>query len=133
MKKFFLMLFVVAFSLNFVQCTKHSHNDGEPIELNAGEKWKVNEEMKPFVITSEEMLQDYDGDYALLAQNLKDQNAKLIKSCTMEGKSHDELHKWLHPHMEIVKELENAPDAAQADKVVKKLEGSFQTYHTYFE
>lgn len=60
----------------------------------------MNDEMKPFVAKGEGLvttyLQSSQTNYNKLAQKLKDQNNQLIKSCTMKGKSHDELHKWLH-------------------------------------
>ena len=117
--------------------TEHQHDESsEAIELNNGEKWLVNEEMKPFVLKGEELVNTYiqDGktDYKTLAEQLKDQNSQLIKSCTMDGKSHDELHKWLHPHLDIVKTLENETDAIKANEIVSQLQYSYQHYHQYF-
>jgi len=115
---------------------QHSDVNTQEIELHNGEKWLVNEEMKPFVLKGEELVNVYirDGktDYKTLAQQLKDQNTQLIKSCTMEGKSHDELHKWLHPHLEIVKTLEDETDTTKAKEIVGKLQHSYQQYHQYF-
>ena len=115
----------------------HHHDDeSEAIELNNGEKWLVNEEMKPFVMKGEELVNAYiqnnHTDYKALAQQVKDQNSQLIKSCTMDGKSHDELHKWLHPHLEIVKALEDEADASKANEIVLQLQHSYQQYHHYF-
>lgn len=115
----------------------HEHDaDAHTIALNDGEKWVVTEAMKPFVQKGSELVTEYiqteQTDYKALAQALADQNSQLIKSCTMEGKSHDELHKWLHPHLELVKTLENAPEATEADAIVLQLEDSYQLYHQYF-
>ena len=92
--------------------------------------------MKSFVLKGEELVNAYiqDGktDYKTLAEQLKDQNSQLIKSCTMDGKSHDELHKWLHPHLDIVKALENETDATKANEIVSQLQYSYQHYHQYF-
>lgn len=117
--------------------TAHHHDENsEAVELNSGEKWLVNEEMKPFVLKGEELvntyIQDRKTDYKTLVEQLKDQNSQLIKSCTMDGKSHDELHKWLHPHLEIVKALENETDATKANETVLHLQHSYQEYHQYF-
>ena len=118
--------------------TEHQHDESsEAIELNNGEKWLVNEEMKPFVLKGEELVNSYiqnnHTDYKALAQQVKDQNSQLIKSCTMDGKSHDELHKWLHPHLELVKELENSSDENEAKEIVLKLQKSNEMYHQYFK
>ncbi len=51
----------------------------------------------------------------------------------MNGKSHDELHKWLHPHLENVKTLENETEATKANKMVLDLQHSYQQYHKYFQ
>ena len=117
--------------------TEHQHDESsEAIELNNGEKWLVNEEMKPFVLKGEELVNAYiqnnQTDYKALAKQLKEQNNQLIKSCTMNGKSHDELHKWLHPHLEIVNALEEEKDAAKANEIVLQLQKSYQDYHQYF-
>ena len=108
----------------------------ETIALNNGEKWKVNEEMKPFIVKSEAVLEAYvknnGTDYKKLAQDIKDQNSLLIKSCTMEGPSHDELHKWLHPHLELVERLGEIDNPEKAKVMVAELEASYQMYHEYF-
>ncbi|SFT05725.1 hypothetical protein [Sphingobacterium wenxiniae] len=116
----------------------HQHlESSDAVELDNGEKWLVNEEMKPFVLKGEELvstyIQDNQTDFKALAEQLKDQNTQLIKSCTMTGKSHDELHKWLHPHLEIVKTLENETDATKANEVVDQLQYSYKEYHEYFQ
>lgn len=107
------------------------------IELDNGEKWAVNEEMKPFVLKGSELVNVYfqnkQTDYKALASQLKDQNNQLIKSCTMDGKSHDELHKWLHPHLELVKGLENSSDENEAKEIVLKLQKSNEVYNQYFK
>ena len=108
----------------------------EAIQMNNGSKWLVNNEMKPFVMKGEELVKTYiekkQTDYKTLATKVKQQNEQLIKSCTMDGASHDELHKWLHPHLELTKKLENDTDVAHADATVKELERSYNSYHDYF-
>ena len=115
----------------------HNKESAEAIELNNGERWVVNEEMKPYVLNGSELtntyIQEGQKDYKVLAEQLKGQNDQLIRSCTMTGKSHDELHKWLHPHLELVKELENGTDGAQVNKIVSQLQLSYQKYHEYFQ
>lgn len=113
------------------------HNEEGNINLNNGEKWQVNSEMTPHIEKSNAMLDEFvnneSKDYKQLALNLKDQNNALIQSCTMKGESHDELHKWLHPHIELINELSAAESPEAAEATIKKLEDSFETYHSYFE
>ncbi|MBS1779888.1 MAG: hypothetical protein JST70_11225 [Bacteroidetes bacterium] len=114
----------------------HHQKSSEAVELNNGKKWVVNDEMKPFVLKGEELANTYiqngQSDYKTLAEQLKKQNSQLIKSCTMDGKSHNELHKWLHPHLQAVEDLEKVTDAASANKIVLKLQHSYEQYHQYF-
>jgi hypothetical protein len=107
------------------------------IELNDGAKWAVNAEMKPFILESESILNTYiasgSTDYKTLAKELADKNSGLIKSCTMDGKSHDELHKWLHPHMALIESLQDADNADAADKIINDLKSSFELYNQHFQ
>lgn len=116
--------------------TLHHEDDGEALGLNNGSKWLINDEMKPFVQETEAAVNQFSptesADYEGLVELLKEKNTALIKSCTMEGESHDELHKWLHPHLELVSELEQAEGDDQV-KIVRQLKGSFETFHHYFE
>ncbi|HMU05670.1 MAG TPA: hypothetical protein PJ990_18685 [Saprospiraceae bacterium] len=114
-----------------------THEDGEALKLNNGEKWLVNEEMKPFVLQAEDILNQYiistSEDYLTLAEQLKSKNSHLIKSCTMTGESHDELHKWLHPHMELIASMSDATSIEDANKIIVELQSSFSTYNQYFQ
>ncbi len=131
--KFLPFLFL---TILFAACGDHSHGQ-EKIELNSGQKWAVNEEMKPHIEQGRVVLNTYltEGatDHEKLAKDLQEQNSKLIRSCTMDGKAHDELHKWLHPHLELVKELRDAETDAEVTEVTDKLKSSYDLYDTYFE
>lgn len=116
----------------------HEHDKAtETVELNNGERWAVNDEMKPFVEQGENLVNRYvqgnQLDFKDLAKKVKEQNDQLIKSCTMDGKSHEELHKWLHPHLELVKDLEQEADNVTAAETVLSLQNSYHQYHQYFK
>ena len=116
---------------------EHHAHEHETLKLNDGEKWVINEEMKPNVAAQEESIENYktskSTDYKALADQLVKQNSSLINSCTMDGESHDELHNWLHPHMELLEELSQAESEEQAEEVIPKLEASFESFHKYFQ
>lgn len=116
---------------------QHEHHSSDAIELNNGEKWQVNEEMRPYVEKGESLVEEYikggSTDYKQLAGQVEEQNKLLINSCTMDGKSHEELHKWLHPHLELVNALTDESDAAKAATIVNRLRESYHNYHTYFK
>ncbi len=129
------LIFSLALILFLVSCGGNAHK-GE-IELNNGEKWKINAEMMPPLEASEKLVSTFiandEKDYQTLAEKLKENNKLLISSCTMKGKSHDELHKWLHPYIGLLEELANAKDESQASQVVLEIEQSFVTFNQYFQ
>ena len=116
---------------------QHQHDDEQTIRLNNGEKSLVNEEMKPFILEAENILTEYINnnlsDYKTLAEQLKEKNSGLIKSCTMKGESHDELHKWLYPHIELIESLSKAESTEEASEIIANLQASFLTYNQYFQ
>jgi len=119
----------------------HKLEDNQPsgsekIQLNQGEKWIINKDMKPFILEAENMLNDYinsnSSNFKTLAAQLKEKNSGLIKSCTMQGQSHDELHKWLLPHIELIKKLEQCDIADDAEYLIVEVKKSFEKFHKYF-
>ena len=132
MRKF---LFIWVSILFLTAC--NSNSDISDITFNNGEKWIVNTEMTPHIEKGKEILDAYlvqkNTDYKKLAEDLISQNNSLIKSCTMKGASHDELHKWLNPHMGMIKDLSKANDLKEAELIVTKIDQSFKTYQNYFE
>lgn len=146
-------IFILAISASFLISCKNESKTGEvektnetehvqvvadssEIKLNNNEKWAVNDEMKPYILQGEELVNSYletnNTDYVGLAKQLKDLNSKLIKSCTMEGTSHDELHKWLHPHLELTEQLGATTTPEDGKAVATKVSNSYENYHTYF-
>lgn len=120
-----------------IKDTSHQQALPEIIEMDNGQKWKMNAEMRPFIAAGEGILKTYtesnSKDYTTLAAQLKEKDDALIKSCTMKGKSHDELHKWLHPHLGLVAALAKAENEQQAKDLIMQLNKSFEAFHQYFE
>jgi hypothetical protein len=151
MKSLIALILTVITMMLFVNCSDssnqntteyHDHitdqqENSLEMSLNEGQRWKVNEGMTPHILKAESILLAYldgaDTSYQVLAAELKEQNSKLITSCTMEGKSHDELHKWLHPHIDLIKELAAAPSVEDSMPIIENLKTSFEVYHKYFE
>lgn len=146
MKKTLLIL--ISISTLFYGCDHNlSHNEHSTanvemaddhqvsdLKLNDGEKWKINKEMVPYLVSSENLLKNLNNsDYKTLADSLNERNKKLISSCTMDGESHEQLHIWLVPHMEHIKKLSNAMTEEEAEKEVAEIKNSFKKFHTYFE
>lgn len=112
-------------------------NNEEGLRLNDGKKWEVNDEMKPHIEKGRELLSEFiasaDTNFIKLAEDLDGQNRALIMSCTMKGEAHDELHKWLYPHMELIEDLSAAENFDEAEVLVKDLDRSFRAYGDYFQ
>ncbi len=123
--------------------SNHAGHDHASAEQNAFEqkapngKWLINPEMKPPIERSEKLLKAYiseaQTDFTSLATALTAENQALIKSCTMEGASHDALHEWLYPHMDLLKSLAATTEAATADSLISQLKTSFETFHRDFQ
>jgi hypothetical protein len=135
--KIYIISIAVLIALLATSCgnSHKSHNqEAVQIELNNGQKWNVNSEMTPYILDAEQILMDYNGsNHKGLAEQLNAKNKGLIKSCTMDGKSHEELHKWLHPHMQLIENLDDAENTEEADIIIDELKTSFQNYHKYFQ
>ena len=117
---------------------EHQHNaEIQTIELNNGEKWKVDanmithiRNMKNDVISFAKVEQK---DYKSLSEKLQSNIDLLTSNCTMKGKAHDELHKWLLPYIDLVKELSEAKDETEAEKQFQNIQTSFNTFNQYFQ
>lgn len=129
-------LIIITIGFLFIAACHSNHNTSD-IKLNNGDKWEVNVEMKPHIDQGNQILNDFlskkDTDYKKLAEDLKNQNNQLVERCTMKGESHEELHKWLHPHMSLVEKLADTNDPKEAEAIVAQLEQSFKTYQLYFK
>ena len=117
---------------------EHQHSDDvQTIELNNGEKWKVEGNMITHIRNMEIDINSFANveqkDFKSLAEKLQSNIDLLTSNCTMEGKAHDELHKWLLPYIDIVKELSEAKDETEASKQFKNIQTSFTTFNQYFQ
>ena len=55
------------------------------------------------------------------------------KQSSRKGKGHDELHKWLHPYMKLVSELEDVADEVEAQQILVNINKSFEMFNRYFQ
>ena len=117
---------------------EHQHNyEMQTIELNNGEKWKVDANMITHIRNMENDIVAFakveQKDYKSLSEKLKSNIDLLTSNCTMKGKAHDELHKWLLPYIDLVKELSEAKDETEASKHFENIQISFTTFNQYFQ
>lgn len=117
---------------------EHQHNaEIQTIELNNGEKWKVDGNMIIHIRNMESDVISFakaeQKDYKSLSEKLQSNIDLLTSNCTMKGKAHDELHKWLLPYMDLVAALSDAKDDTEASKQFEKIQASFSTFNQYFQ
>lgn len=115
----------------------HHAKEGDVLKLNGEEKWVVNEEMMVNVRNIEKEVTSFSGttmeDYAKLSKGLKTSISQITSSCTMTGESHDELHKWLLPHIEMVNEFADVQTVDNASVHYDHIKESFVTFNTFFK
>lgn len=117
---------------------EHQHNaEIQTIELNNGEKWKVDANMITHIRNMENDVISFakveQKDYKSLSEKLQSNIDLLTSNCTMKGKAHDELHKWLLPYIDLVKELSESKDETEALKHFENIQTSFTTFNQYFQ
>ncbi|MFN6944633.1 MAG: hypothetical protein ACK4ND_06775 [Cytophagaceae bacterium] len=108
----------------------HHHDDeSEVIELNNGAKWQVDANMITHIRNMENDVVSFamveQKDYISLSEKLQSNIDLLTSNCTMKGKAHDELHKWLLPYIDMVKELSEAKNETEASEQFKNIQTSF--------
>ena len=116
-----------------IKTEEHQHSESETIQLNNGEKWKVDDNMMIHIRNMEKDVVHFDQEkstnYSLLANKLKTNIDILTSNCTMKGQAHDELHKWLVPYIELVDLFSKEKSANQFTEI----QNSFLTFNQYFK
>ncbi len=112
-------------------------NNRHGLELNEAKKWEVVGNMLSHIRLMSKNVSDFQSDedrnYALLAENLHTNVDSLISNCTMTGKAHKELHKWLMPHIQFIDDLAAAPNDVKAKAAIKSIQNSLKNFNQYFE
>ena len=115
---------------------EHAHGD-EEIQLNQGQKWKVDAEMLSIIRAMENDVASFKGselaEYISLSEKLKNNIDLLTSNCTMKGQAHDELHKWLLPYIDLVNAFSEAKNGADTEKLFQDVKNSFVTFNQYFQ
>lgn len=115
---------------------QHDHQN-ETIALNNGQKWIVDNNMMVHIRNMEKDINSFESknsnDYSILSKKLKSNIELLTSNCTMKGQAHDELHKWLLPYIDLVKEFSASKSDKQSVVNFEKIKKSFVTFNTYFK
>lgn len=85
----------------------------------------------------ETAVQDFDrtlgSDHAGLAAQIQEDLGRLVTNCTMEGKAHDELHKWLLPFLALSTDYAKATDPQVQQQKLQEIKKPLRVFHEYFE
>ncbi len=114
-----------------------SNEQNEKLQLNNGQKWKVDEKMLVFIRNMESDILDFSNtdqkDFNILTEKLQSNIDLLTSNCTMKGDAHDALHKWLLPYIEIVNTLSETKNSTEASTQFENIKTSFSTFNQYFQ
>ncbi len=107
------------------------------IELDNGDKWQANLETNEGVEKMLELVESSEPksveDYHNLAAKLNETKNFVVKKCTMEGPSHDNLHVFLHPLIEKIAALGKVSSTEEGSKITARIKENLKGYYDYFK
>ncbi len=117
----------------------HSLNNAwvNEIKLDNGSKWQANTETTEGVDKMLNLVKSSDPktveDYHALASKLNEDKNFIVKKCTMEGPSHDNLHVFLHPLIEKIEALEKVSTTDEGAETAASIKENLEGYYNYFQ
>lgn len=127
----------VLLALTLASCSQHSGHDNEAIVLDKGAKWKVHDNMMVHIEKMATDVKTTEGlantDYKELSTGLLSGIDNLTSDCTMTGKAHDELHKWLLPYIGTVNEYTTDMSDDQKAAWLDEVRESMKEFEKFFE
>lgn len=144
--KSILTLIIIALAATFSSCSSETDSSKNQvgteeniygIEIENNKKWVVVEDMMLHIQNMDDDIEstriaeklDFEGLWEKLDANIE----LLTSNCTMTGKAHDELHKWLIPFIGLVEDLNNAETYDDKMVVYESLRASMVEFNAYFE
>ncbi|MBK5193738.1 MAG: hypothetical protein JJE07_11110 [Flavobacteriaceae bacterium] len=123
-----------------VEHKEKSHGDQNnwmsQIQLDNGSKWKANiETTEGLQAMSSRIAEDESNsikNYKQLASDLNDLKNKIIKECTMEGESHDNLHVFLVPLADKIEALGEVNSVHEGAVITRDIREHLEVYYNYF-
>ena len=121
---------------NEVMDHNHDHEHSGNVMLNNGEKWQANPEThegftRMEAIIQEELSANEETNCMQVKEKLIAEYDYILKECTMTGEAHDQLHNYLMPLSEYIKEL-NTTDQTICRNTMKKIDNYIADYKNYF-
>lgn len=107
------------------------------IQLDNGSKWVANLETTEGVDNMLNLLKTSNPEtveaYHQLASKLNEEKNIVVKKCTMEGASHDNLHVFLHPLIEKIGALGKVSSTDEGAEVTASIKENLEGYFDYFK
>ncbi len=114
-----------------------THEHSPVLALNNGEQWIADAHTRSVVSQMKRSLSEYEKsdsqNYQVLSDSLTTQLDRLIAGCTMKGPAHNELHRWLVPLTESVKDLSSSNGASSALKSTREIATSLKSFDQFFK
>ncbi|MCG2460016.1 hypothetical protein K8352_04610 [Flavobacteriaceae bacterium F89] len=108
----------------------------DEIVLDNGVKWNANKETTDGVAKMLSLIGDSKATtseaYRELGGSLNEVKNNVVKECTMEGASHDNLHVWLHPLIEKIGLLQKTETGEEGAKLTANIKNHLEGYFDYF-
>jgi hypothetical protein len=139
MKRTGIIWLLTAFLMGagIASCSHQEHAQPPRIELDNGKKWLVHDNMMTHIVKMSEDVKaaslQTDRDYDGLNKNLLEGIDALTSDCTMKGKAHDELHKWLLPFIASANAYKSDMSEAQKSEWFNTIEMSMNEFDQYFK
>jgi len=117
----------------------HSMNNAwvNEIKLDNGNKWQANLETTEGVDKMLSLIKSSDPktveDFHALASKLNEDKNVVVKKCTMEGPSHDNLHVFLHPLIEKIEVLGKVSTTDEGAETIASIKENLEGYYNYFQ
>ena len=106
------------------------------IQLDDGSKWKANIETTEGIQAMSTRLAEDESisikHYKKLASDLNELKNNIIKECTMEGESHDNLHVFLVPLVNKIEALGEVNSVHEGALITKDINEHIKVYYNYF-
>ncbi|RKE98151.1 hypothetical protein [Ichthyenterobacterium magnum] len=107
------------------------------LKLNHGKKWIANIETHEGIIKMDSIISrfkiDNENDYKVLGNQLTKQTSYVIKHCSMQGESHDQLHVVLIPMLDEISILKEENNEELVKFAFENLEQLISAYFKFFK
>lgn len=107
------------------------------IVKDSGKRWNANPETNEGVENMLQLIKETKTEtleeYHQLAAELNEQKNYVVKECTMEGPSHDNLHVFLHPLIDKINALLVVEDLQEAQTLKENTKQNLEKYYDYFK